>query len=195
MALTVEQPLDPEASPITRPPGLRPLRSRYVVAFLLPAVAIVAVIGWYSAGWSWKEQSYLNMPEHTLPAVVTLDGRPGPYWIYGEGTTDVTGVRVTDANGRVIPVQMLTPRSIENYGGLSPKEIARFEAVSRLGPTGPVPLRVALTGSGAIRIGEHNEAFPGPERWGMVALMVVNVGAAVAIIVVPIVRRRRHRAA
>ena len=175
--------------------GLRPLRSRYVVAVLLPLVAIMAVSGWYGAVWSSKEQTYLNMPEHTLPAVVVLNGRPGTYWVYGQGATEVTGIRVTDANGRVIPVQTLRPRSVEDYGGLSPKEIARFEAVRFLPPTGPIPLRVEVTGSGTIRIGERSPTFLGWERWGMAALMTVNVGAAVAIIVVPVARRRRRRAA
>ncbi len=192
MTATIEKPREVSGSVAASASGLRPLRSRYVIAALLPLVAIMAVIGWYLSAWGWREQSYLNMTEHTIPTVVTLDGHPGTYWIYGQGTTEVTGVQVTDANGGVIPVQMLKPSAIENYGGFSPKEVARFDVPIRP-PTGPIPLRVEVTGSGTIRIGEHSPAFLGWERWGMAALMVVNVGAAVAIIVVPIVRRRRHQ--
>jgi hypothetical protein len=202
MAASIEKPSEASApSPVAAGAlGLRPLRSRYVIAALLPLVALSAAIGWYGSAWSAGENQYLRMEQRTLPSVVTLPGPNEPfggpkYWVYAEGLTTVTGVRVTNTAGQVFPVTMVTkPVTVENYGGLSPKEVAWFDVSN--GPRPPLPLRIEITGNGNARVGGyHATEFPNAwVRWGIAALLVVNIGAAVTIIVVPIVRRRRHSA-
>jgi hypothetical protein len=190
-----------EVQPRAAGTDLAPLsRGRYVIAVLLPLVAIMAVIGWYLDAWSMEEQKYLNMPQQSLPAVLTA-GHPGMFFVYAEGSTTITDVRVTDDAGTDIPVTMKSV-SIENYGGLSPKQVARFTVQPRAIPQGPVPVppprtaRVEITGSGVVRVGEFTGTdFLRWERWGMAALLLINVGSSIAIVVVPIVQRRRRRAA
>lgn len=198
----VEKPVEMSAPApgAGRASGLRPLRARYVIAVLLPLVALSASIGWYGAAWSAAENQYLGMHQLTLPGVVTLPGPNEPfggpkYWVYAEGLTTVTGVRVTNTAGQVFPVTMLAkPVAVENYGGLSPQQVAWFDVSN--GPRPPVPLRIEVTGGGSARVGSDDatEFLNAWERWGIAALLVVNVGASIAIIVVPIIRRRRHPA-
>lgn len=181
--------------------GLRPLRSRYVLAVLLLLVALSASIGWYGSAWSAGENQYLQMHQQTLPVVVTLPGQNEPfggpkYWVYAEGgLTTVAGVRVTNTAGQVFPVTMLTKAvTVDNYGGFSPRQVAWFDVSN--GPRPPLPLRIEITGSGFARVGSYDATeFPNAwVQWGIAALLAVNIGAAIALIVVPIVRRRRRAA-
>ncbi len=174
-------------------PGLRPLRSRYVVAALLALVALVAALGWNGSVWSVGDQKYLNMQQTSLPGTVTLQGGGPTYYVYAEGITDVTNVRVTNTAGQVFSVTMRT-RQVDNFGGWSPRQVAVFDV--RNGPRPPLPLRVEVTGSGYARVGGYDATqVVGLERWSIAALLVVNFGAAIAVVLVPIVRRRRHQAA
>lgn len=202
MTATIEQqPTASRPSSAMSGVGLRPLRSRYVIAVLLLLVALSASIGWYGSARSAGENQYLVVHHQTLPAVVTLPEQNEPfggpkYWVYAEGPlTTVTGVRVTNTAGQVFPVTMLTkPVAVENYGGFSPRQVAWFDVSN--GPRPPLPLRIEITGSGTARVETYDATeFPNAwVRWGIAALLAVNIGAAVTIIVVPIVRRR-HRAA
>lgn len=202
MTATIER--SPEfggPAPPARASGFRPLRSRYVLVVLLPLVALSAAIGWYGSAYSAGENQYLRMQPRTLPSLVTSPEPNEPfggpkYWVYAEGNTTVTGVRVTNTAGQVFPVTMLTkPVAIENYGGFSPTQVAWFDVSN--GPRPPLPLRIDITGSGIARVGDYDATeFPNAwVRWGIAGLLVVNIGAAVTIIVVPITRRRRHPAA
>ena len=176
-----------------------------MIAVLLPLVALLGVLGWYLAAGSAADQKYLNMRELAVPGVVTVQGGGRTYFVYAQGSlTTVTGVRVTDAAGTVIPVTMKTVE-VGNFAGLSPRRVASFtvpEQVPRnpspqysVGPSGPV-YRVELTGSGLARVGDYDATeFLRWDRWGMAVLMLVNVGASIAIVVGPIVRQRRHRVA
>ncbi len=88
---------------------------------------------------------------------------------------------------------------VGNFAGLSPRRVASFtvpeqvplDVLRRGGPR----YRVALTGTGGIaRVGDYDATeFLRWDRRGMATLMLVNVGASIAIIVVPIVGQRRHR--
>ena len=205
MSATIDKPIANETKPAPGLTSFRPLRSRYVIAVLLPLVALIGVLGWSFAAGSAADQKYLNMQELAVPGVVTVHGGGGTYFVYAQGSlTTVTGVRVTDAAGTVIPVTMKTVE-VGNFAGLSPRRVASFtvpEQVPRnpspgysVEPSGPA-YRVALTGSGFARVGDYDATeFLRWDRWGMATLLLVNVGASMAIVVVPIVRQRRHRVA
>ena len=206
MTATIERPpIANEPKPAHGPTSFRPLRSRYLIAVLLPVVALIGVLGWYFAAGSAADQKYLNMREQAVPGVMTLQGGGPTYFVYAQGSlTTVTGVRVTDAAGTVIPVTMKTVE-VGNFAGLSPRRVASFTVPDQVprnpapgytvGPSGPA-YRVELTGSGVARVGEYDATeFLRWDRWGMAVLILVNVGASFAIVVVPIVRQRRHRVA
>lgn len=173
--------------------GPRPLRSRYAIAVLLVLVALIAALGWNGSVWSVGDQKYLNMQQTSLPGTVTLQGGGPTYYLYAEGISTVTNVRVTNTAGQVFSVTMRT-RQVDNFGGWSPKQVAVFDV--RNGPRPPLPLRVEITGNGYARVGSYDATqVLGLERWGIAALLVVNFGAAIGMILVPIVRRRRHQSA
>lgn len=143
--------------------------------------------------WSVGDQKYINMQQTSIPGIVSLQGGGPTYFVYAEGLTTVTSVRVTNTAGQVFPVTMRT-RTVDNFGGLSPKQVAWFDVSN--GPRPPLPLRVEVTGNGYVRVGDYDATqVIGLERWLIAALLVVNFGAAIAVIVVPIVRRRRHQIA
>jgi hypothetical protein len=200
MAATIDKPPEVRPSPAaTSTAGLRPLRSRYVIAVLLPLVALGAAIGWYGSSWSAGEHQYLDMAQSSLPVVLkagpgsSISG--GPWYVYSEGNSAVTSVRVTDTlTGAAVPVTMKSV-SVENFGGLSPRQVASFKTNPSLRPQ-PRPLRIEIAGSGYARVGGYDATQAMRwTYWGIAVLLVVNVGASIAIIVVPIVRRRRHQPA
>ena len=80
-----------------------------------------------------------------------------------------------------------------DHGGTTPKRVATFTV-----PRGRIgEWRIEVTGTtgpdgGSFAVGEFDlQGFMRMHQWGIVALVLVNAGAAAAIAVLPIVRRRR----
>lgn len=173
-----------------RQTAFKPLRSRYLVAALLVIIGVVAAAGWAGARSSASDSDYFRNAHADVPGVLTV-AHPGAFKIFVENGT-LTSVQVTDSTGANVPITMnRPPKSMPNYGGFTIKEVARINIPP--GSDRPGPVKVAVTGNAtAFAVGESGNASElGIDVWGILALLVVNLGAAGAIVIVPIIRGRR----
>ena len=194
-------PGDAEEASEAAPPAAtwRPLRSRYLVAALLVLVAVVATSMWAMLSIAATDSAGRSFERSDVPGDLTLDLHPGTWNIYLEGPASVDAIKVTDADGTPVAVNTAElDGATYNRGGFRSQQIASFEVP--LGRAAP-QMQIAVTGIAqdpdtTFAVGASGDlADLGVQTWGMVALLVVNLGAAVAIVVTPIVRRRSHAAA
>lgn len=174
-----------------RTSGPKPLRSRYLLAALLVIAGVVGAAGWASARSSASDSDYFRNAHAGVPGVLNISAHPGLFKVFVENGT-LTSVRVTDATGAVIPLTMFEPpKAMPNYGGHTIKEVARFELKPGNKYVGPT-FKVEATGSAtAFAVGESGNASEyGNDIWGIIALLVVNIAAAAAIVLAPILRQR-----
>jgi hypothetical protein len=184
----------PESS--TDAASWRPLRSRYLVAALLILVAVVAASMWAMLSIAATDSAGRSFERSDVPGDLTLDLHPGTWNIYLEGPASIDAIKVTDADGTPVAVNTAElDGATYNHGGFRTEQIASFEIP--LGGTAS-QMQIAVTGIAqdpdtTFAVGAADDVGDlGVQTWGMVALLVVNIGAAVAIVITPIVRRRRH---
>jgi hypothetical protein len=177
------------------PTTLSPLRSRYLLAAALVLVSVGSVVMWgLLTAWS-TEGLAAGLDRTEVPGELTVDLHPGEWMLYAEGDVTVDRVQVRDPDGREVPVEQDpgdgTPYE---YRGRTAEAVASFE----LPRVGELPdMQIVVEGSGAdpeatVAVAEADRFdHLSVQRWGMLALFVVNVGAAVLSVVVPLVRHRR----
>jgi hypothetical protein len=171
----------------------RPSRARYSLVALLPIVAIASVLLWVHAADTAVSASTDKFVPGSVPGEVTLNAHPDTWYIYAETGTTVQSIQVTDPNGLAIPVKSSYAGSYKT-GGLQAHAVGQFT----LKPGQIGTYRVAVTGTrpfnnGFFTVGNFSvNGFTRPQLLGMVLLLVVNVGSAVAIAVAPIMNRRRR---
>jgi hypothetical protein len=176
---------------------LPPLRSRYLLAALLVLVALVTFVLWSFLAMAAIDATADNYLRGDLPGELTSDFHPGTWNVYAEGPVTVTGITVTDAEGTAVTVTTGDGSDMDYDRWGSSATLAGSFDVPRGGMSGE--MRIKVTGS-AESGGEATFAVSADDEldylrlqhWGMVALLAVNLGAAVAIIITPIIRRRRH---
>lgn len=182
-----------------RLPALKPSRMRYVLVALLPIVALVCAVLWGYAVYETVGASTDNLVRGSVPGEITMDLHPGTWYIYAEGSATVQSIRVTDQDGQPVAVK---PSSAGTYdrGGSQARAVGQFEV--KPGPSAGGVHRIAVTGTGTgdppgdFAVGTFSvNGFMQPQLWGIGALLLVNVGSAIAIAVVPIIRARRRTAA
>lgn len=182
------------ASARSTPASARPelSRARYAIAALLPIVAILATLLWAGNVWNTGDARFFGMTQGNLPGSATVpNAAGGDWWVYSMAGT-ITDIHVTGSTG-AIPVTMVGPTAIANYGGYRPHQVARFNVpMSGMGK----PVQIEVTGSGlGFVAGQHDlVGFGRLDFWAMAALLVVNIGSSIAIILVPIIKRRRQGA-
>jgi hypothetical protein len=169
-----------------------PRRARYWIVALLPIVAILSAILWSWATYEAigaKTDSFTRGP---VSGELTVQVHPDTWYVYAEQGATIRDVSVTDQNGNVVA---LTKTSAGGYdrGGVPARCVGKFEV-----PRGEVgSVRIAATGTdpsgwGTLAVGNFNiDGFRRIHRWGIMALLAVNMGSSLAIAFVPIIRRRR----
>ena len=176
---------------------VRPLRSRWLLAALLVIVALATAVLWAFLTKAAVDATADAFLRGDVPGELTADLHPGTWNIYAEGPVTIRDLTVTHADGRPVPVTEHPPTGAGyERGGTQANLIAEFDI-----PIGGMSgeLRIAATGTtepgaeGAFAVGAADEfGVIGFQRWGMVALLAVNLSAAVLVVVMPIVRHRRH---
>lgn len=176
--------------------SLPPLRSRWVLSALLVVVALVCVVMWGLLTLWATDATGKAFARADLPGELTTDLHPGVWKVYAEGPAAVDRVTVAYPDGRPVEVDRVDGAgSAYDRGGFTAIPVATFELP--LGGEWP-DMEISVTGSAedpdtTFAVGAADELTPmDQQRWGMLALLVVNVGAALAIGVVPLVRRRRQ---
>lgn len=172
-----------------------PLRSRYLLAGLLVLVAFGSIVMWGLLTVWATEDLAAGLDRTTVPGQLTSDLHPGGWVLYAEGDVAVEQVHVTRSDGREVPVTLDPDIGTSyEYRGRASEPVASFDLP--LGGEWPdvridVDGRAADPDSTVALAAADRFDHLGWQRWGMLTLFVVNVGAAVAIVVVPLVRRRR----
>jgi hypothetical protein len=160
---------------------------------LLPIVAIAAVLLWVNATDTAVSASTDKFVQGAVPGEVTFNAHPDTWYIYAETGTTIQSIQVTDPSGLPTPVKSSYAGSYEK-GGLQAHAVGQFT----LKPGQIGVYRVAVTSTrpfnnGFFTVGNFSvNGFSRPQLLGMVLLLVVNVGSAVAIAIVSIMYRRRR---
>lgn len=190
---TVDAAAEPAAPAVA---ALRPLRSRYLLAVLLVAVALVSAVSWGLVTLAGVDATADSFARTDVPGEFSVDVHPGSWDLYAEGGADLDGIVITDERGDDVAVGPATSSAYER-DGRTVEPVGSFEVP--LG--GEFTYRIGVTGTGDA--GETPTLAVGPrddvesftrQRPLVLVLLAVNVGAAVAIVVVPVVRWRRNRA-
>ena len=173
----------------------RPSRARWLLVGLLPAVAISSALLWLYAAWTAVDASAKTFTRAHVPGEVVVEVHPGTWYVYVEGASDrhAAQVRVTDPDGRALTVKRYFASRSYDYGGSQGQAVAKFDV-----PRGVVgEAHVSVTGTldpynqTSFAVGDFNTAgFGRPQLWGICALLLVNIGAALAIALSPLVRRQ-----
>ena len=198
----VVEPTPPEAFPtgaMPRPVGVRPavrkpLKSRYLAVVLLPIVAVVAIGLWSAAVDSWVDAKAESFYRYPAPADVTLSLHPGTWTVYKEGSVGAIGsVTVTGPAGQPVTLANASGSTYDLGTGTNADPLVKFTVA----PGAMGDYRILVTGGGTtFALGD----FDIPDtigsnsgiEWPMLALLAVNVGVAIAIAIVPLVRYRRQ---
>jgi hypothetical protein len=170
-----------------------------VLAALLVLVALATFVLWALLVGVAADATADSFERGDVPGEVTTDLHPGTWNLYAEGPVTIQDVTATRKDGRPVQVTEHSPTGADyDRGGSQARLVADFD-IPLGGMSGE--LTVAVTGTtepgaeGAFAVGAADEFdFLGIQRWAMVALLAVNLTAAVLIGVVPIIRRRRHTA-
>ncbi|MEI8081372.1 MAG: hypothetical protein WCI74_05950 [Actinomycetes bacterium] len=176
--------------------GIRPLRARYWLVAVLPLVAVVCVVMWGFSTLVAVSATAEGFSRGDVPGEVTIRARPGTWYVYSEGGAAVNEVSVLAPNGSLVPVTMTAAGPGYDWGGVQGYSVGTFEV-----PVGMMgSYRIVVKGSGDefgngnFAVGTFDIAsFVIKQQWGMLALLVVNIGAGLAIAFVPIIRRRHRR--
>lgn len=176
-------PASPEVTR-TRPVG----RLAWILlAGVLALVGAFAALLWSSAVTTAVTAS-LEAATHGPPSGVTVTTHPDPWFVYTEDGSRVSHVSVTAPDGSTLPVTLTS--STFGYGPhREGRQVARFEVPAG---AGLVDLRVVVDVVGAaqsdpaatVAVTTFDVAgFENVHRWGLVTLLVVDVGAATAVLV------------
>lgn len=177
------------------PTTLPPLRSRYLLAAALVLVAVGSIVMWgLLTAWSTEDLA-AGLDRTEVPGELTVDLHPGEWMLYAEGDVTIDRVQVRYPDGREVPVdQDPDGGTAYEYRGRTAEPVASFE----LPRVGELPdMQIVAEGSSddpeaTVAVAEADQFdHLSVQRWGMLALFVVNVGAALAIVIVPLVRHRR----
>ena len=178
--------------PVAPSPGSKPLKSRYLLVVLLPLVALFTVVAWgFTSSWAASDMSQA-WDRADVPGQLVLDLHPGTWYIYQEATLSAPTFRVLGPGGTPVAVD---PASGGDYSssGSGGSLAARFEVPPGVTAGG----RYTIVADSADVQGEFavtDVDMAGRQRVEQIAqwiLLAVNVGAAIAIAVVPVVRSRR----
>jgi hypothetical protein len=154
--------------------------------FLLPLAALVAATFWYHATDTAVRASTAQFVGGDVPGQVTVSVHPATWYVYAASDTTVETIHVTDPSGRSIPVKSSSAGTYMS-GGREFRAVGQFDV--KIGQIGDC--RVAVAGSqpsgiGGFAVGEFSvNSFQHLQLWTIGALLVVNVGAAVAIALWP----------
>lgn len=202
LPVPVVEPTPPEAFPASempRPVGLRPAvrkppKSRYLAVVLLPIAALAAVGLWSTAVDSWVDAKAESFYRYPAPADITLSLHPGTWTVYKEGSVGTIGsVTVTGPAGQPVTLANASGSSYDLGTGTNADPVVKFTVA----PGAMGDYRIVVTGGGTtFAVGDFDipdtiGANSGIE-WPMLALLAVNVGVAIAIAIVPLVRYRRQ---
>ncbi len=176
-------------------PRFRPLRTRYILAVLLPVAALVAALFWLFAVNETVNAKFDAFTRADIPGQTTVWVNPGTWYVYATTGSTINSIQVTDPSGQSLPVTASSAGAITGArGGRDSHAVGQFTV--EVGQVGDARVAVAGTdtlGGGSFAVGDFDiNGFQAPQFWAVAALLVVNVGAAIAIIVVPIVRARRR---
>lgn len=174
-------PLMPSASEVPR-------RSRFQfpLAGLLVLVGVLAALLWSGSAETAVTAS-LEAATHGQAEGLTVTVHPDPYFVYSEDGAGVIGITVTAPDGTALPVT-LTSESFTYGPHREGLQVGTFEVPPG---AGLVDYRVMVTttqgqGDAAIAVTTFDVAsFNRMNRWGVAALLAVNVGVAVALLVLP----------
>ncbi len=186
-----------QARPAVGATVLPPLRSRWLLATALVLVALATFVLWAVLARVATDATADSFLRTEVPGELTTDLRPGTWNVYAEGPVTVQEVTVTRDDGRPVKVTEHSPTGAGyDRGGSQADVVAEFD-IPLGGMSGELTIAVSGTtergAEGAFAVGAADEFdFLGIQRWAMVALLAVNLTAAVLIGVVPFVRRRRH---
>ncbi len=176
----------------------KPLRSRYVLVVLLPLVALVSAVLWSITVYAGATSAAETYARGTIPGQVTVEVHPGTWVVFAEATIRDFTVRVVTADGTEVPVRYIRGEGgyLYDFHGAQATAVAAFDV-----PVGVVEqYTVTSVGEtdtqGAFAVGEDSQiGWSRVNMWATAALLLVNTAAAVAIVVVPILRYRRRRSA
>lgn len=170
-------------------------RLRFFAAALLLVVGTSAAFLW-AAATNTAVTASLAAASHGQARGLTITAHPDPYFIYSEDGTEATGISVTAPDGRALPV---TPMSSSfTYGphrnGL---QVGTFEVPPGAGLTSYLVVMTAANGEGDTAIGVTTfdvSGFNRVNRWGITALLAVNIAVATALLLLPRSRFSRRKA-
>ena len=176
----------------------KPLKSRYVLVVLLPLVALLSAVLWSITVYAGAGSAAEAYARGTIPGQVTVDVHPGTWVVFEEASIRDFTVRVVAADGTEVPVRYIRGEGgyVYDVHGAQATAVAAFDV-----PVGVIEQYTVTSvgeadSQGSFAVGEDSPiTWSRVNGWATVALLLVNVGAAAAIVVVPIVRYRRQVAA
>ena len=178
--------------PATLSPGSKPPKSRYLLVVLLPLVALFTVVAWgFTSSWAASDMSQA-WDRADVPGQLVLELHPGTWYIYQEATLSAPTFRVLGPGGTPVVVEPASGGDYTN-GGSGGSLAARFEVPPGVTTGGQYTI-VADSRDVQGEFAVTDVDVAGRQRVEQIAqwiLLAVNVGAAIAIAVVPIVRSRR----
>lgn len=187
----------PAVTPAPAGPSVRrPLKSRYLIVVLLPLVAVVAGVLWAFAVADAAAAHGESYPRSDIPGTITLEPRVGSYVVYSEGASRDFTVRVLAPDGTQVAVEALQSGSVYEIGGTMADAVASFDVPTMTSTGYTVEAVGTADPQGSFAVGDDDLiGWARANQIAAVSLLVVNVGAAIAIAVVPLVRYRRQRVA
>lgn len=159
-------------------------RLRFPLAGLLVLGAALAALMW-SATAQTAITASLDAATHGLAEGLTLTAHPDPYFVYTENGVAVSGITVTAPDGSALPVTLMSESF--TYGPhREGRQVGTFEVPVG---SGLADYRIVVTtaqgqGGAAIAASTFDAAgFIRMNRWGIGALLSVNLGVAVALLI------------
>ena len=173
----------------------RPLRSRYVLVVLLPLVALLSAVLWSITTYSGASAAAEGYPRGSIPGAVTVDVHPGTWVVYQEAAIRDFTVTVVAPDGTAVPVRYIRGQGgyVYDVHGAQATAVAEFDVPVGVTGTYTVTAVGQVDPQGSFAVGEDNQiGWATLNGWAIVGLLLVNLGAAAAIALVPLVRYRRH---
>jgi len=173
----------------------KPLRSRYVLVVLLPLVALLSAVLWSITTYSGASSAAAGYPRSAIPGDVTVDVHPGTWVVYQEAASRDFTVSVVAPGGTDVPVRYIRGQGgyVYDFQGAQATAVAAFDVPVGVTGTYTVTAVGQADPQGTFAVGEDNQiGWAAVNGWAIVGLLLVNLGAAAAIALVPLVRYRRQ---
>lgn len=174
----------------------RPSKARYAWAIMVVLVGLLGAIQWSFAVLRASDVEADGFGRADVPGTLTVELRPGTWYVYEEAGALVRDIEVIGPDGAVVPVDDVSSGIIDFKGYDRNGSTASPVGVFRLEPGTMGEYRIEVAGDdefgdGTFAVGESDVVdFRRNQTAGLLTVLLVATATGVAIAVDTFLRRR-----